>query len=144
MQGQHVAARDIGHEAKTPLVDADQGHPITGQLACGIEHGAVATDDDRHVGVRTEPRETAARPTSQVQPETTLQAVSSSISTVMPRSCRYLASKRIDSAISGLWYFPISAIVRGGWRTISRSLRKGVVHGRIKPQFRLASAAPRE
>jgi hypothetical protein len=127
--GQHVGARDIGHEAEAPLVDAHQRHPIACQLPCGIEHGAVATDDDRQVGVRTEPGETAARPTSQAKcgdhvgrrllldqnGHATLMQVSGQQANRLGNLRTVVLSDQRD---------------RPGWRrAISRSLRKGVVHG---------------
>jgi hypothetical protein len=45
------------------------------------------------------------------------------------------ASRQSDSAISRLWYFPISAIVRGGTGTRLDKEMDASFMSRIKPQF---------
>ena len=54
--GNHVLAGDVGHEAEPPLIHADQRHAVFGKAACGVQHSAVATQDDRQVGARTDGR----------------------------------------------------------------------------------------
>ena len=60
--GQHVGARDVGHEAEPPLVYPDQRHTVAGQPPRRIEHGAVTTEHNRQIDTGTDGFEAAADP----------------------------------------------------------------------------------
>src|SRR5213594_220465 len=47
---EHVGRSDVGHESETALVDADQGHMVSGQVSCCVEHASIASLHHDQVG----------------------------------------------------------------------------------------------
>ena len=108
--GQHVAARDVGHEAEPPLVDADQRHAIAARRRAALS-------------MVPSPPSTMARsawaPMS-LKPQVTQRDRSTWRRRAPPSPSmqhRHAAlvqefrQRRSDSAISRLWYLPIRAMV---------------------------------
>ena len=64
--GQQVVAGYVRHEPEAALIDADQRHAITSQAARRVEHGAVAAEHDRQIGMGANVVETAGHPPGQI------------------------------------------------------------------------------
>ncbi len=47
---EHVGRSDVGHESQAALVDADEGHVVTRQVSCGVEHASVASLHHDQIG----------------------------------------------------------------------------------------------
>jgi hypothetical protein len=145
MLGQHVVACDVGHEAQPPLVDADQRDLVTCQMACGVEHGAVAAEDDRHVGMRAQPGKTAACPAAQVKLR---DHVARRLLLDQDRHATFVQVSGQHANRFGNIPTVVLADQRDGLGQVARNQptreETRCSWASIKPQFSLLSAAPRE
>ena len=53
-QRQHPFLRNVGHETETTLINTNQRHIEGRQLARNAEYGAIATNHNRYIGMRTD------------------------------------------------------------------------------------------